>query len=228
MEGKIAKLILHKDNQVIALNKPVGVLVQSGERKAKEQDKSLHQLAEIYCKHPVGLVHRLDRPASGVCIFAKNKKSLAYLNQQMQERTIEKKYWAVVPKGEIEVEGTLIHYLKRNGKTKKAELSNEEAPGFKKAELNYKTIGEIDNYRLLEIELITGRFHQIRAQLAAIGFPIKGDVKYGARRGNKDRSIHLHSRSISFQHPTNQQKIHIEAELPKDSIWEAFGNMNKD
>ncbi len=220
MNGKIIDLILHKDNQTIALNKPSGILVQSGEKAG--EDKTLMQLAEIYCKHPLGLVHRLDRPASGVCIFAKNKKALTFLNQQMQDRKVEKKYWAVVPKGEIKEEDTLIHYLKRNGKSKKAEVEKTEKPLYKKAELNYKKIGEIDNYILLEVELITGRFHQIRAQLSAIGFPIKGDVKYGSRRGNKDRSIHLHARSISFLHPASREKILIEAPTPNDSIWAAF------
>jgi len=218
MEGNIADYIILKNNQILAFNKPAGTLVQSGQ----SDDKSLLQLAEIYCKHPLGLIHRLDRPASGVCIFAKSKNALVSINRQMQERTVEKVYWAVVRKGDLEKEGALVHYLKRNGKAKKSEVSETEKPGYKKAELTYKVLGEIDNYTLLEVKLITGRFHQIRAQLSAIGFPIKGDVKYGAKRGNKDRSIHLHARSITFSHPIAKERIHIEANVPDDVIWNAF------
>lgn len=219
MEGNIADYIILKNNQIIAFNKPSGILVQSGQNT---EDKSLHQLAEIYCKHPLGLIHRLDRPASGVCIFAKSKNALSSINKQMQARTVQKTYWAVVPKGEIDKEGTLVHYLRKNGKSKKSEVSTTEKAGFKKAELSYKVLGNIDNYTLLEVILITGRFHQIRAQLAAIGFPIKGDVKYGARRGNKDRSIHLHAKNITVSHPITKERIHIEADIPNDVIWQAF------
>lgn len=219
MEGDITNYIITKNNQFLAFNKPNGMLVQSGQ---DDKDKSLLQLAEIYCKHPLGLIHRLDRPASGVCILAKSKNALSNINLQMQERSIEKVYWAVVKKGELEKEGSLIHYLKKNGKSKKSEVSQTEKSGFKEAKMNYKIIGEIDNYLLLEIELITGRFHQIRAQLSAIGFPIKGDVKYGARRGNKNRSIHLHARSITFKHPVTKEKTHITADVPDDTIWNAF------
>ncbi len=217
MEENISNLVLYKDNQIISFNKPNGLLTQQG----KDEEKSLLQLAEIYCKHPLGLVHRLDRPASGVCLFAKNKKALAYLNQIMQNREVEKIYWAIVPKKEIAQAGTLTHYLKRNGKIRKAEISDEEKSGFKKAILTYKLLQEMDRYSLLEIQLQTGRFHQIRAQLAAFGFPIKGDVKYGARRSNSDRSIHLHARSLKFKHPISKEEIYIEAPCPKDAIWEA-------
>lgn len=218
MKGNIADIIITKNNQFLAFNKPTGMLVQAG----KGDEKSLVQLAEIYCKHPLGVVHRLDRPASGVCIVAKNKKALAHINQQMQERQVEKIYWAVVPKGELAEKGTLIHYLRKNGLSKKAEVSNEEKPKFKKAELHYKIIGEIDRYFLLEVELITGRFHQIRAQLGAIGFPIKGDQKYGAKRGNKDRSIQLHARTITLKHPVSNEKVTLTADAPDDVIWKAF------
>lgn len=218
MDGHIADYIIEKNNQFIAFNKPSGVLVQSGQN----EDKSLFQLAEIYCKHPLGLVHRLDRPASGVCIFAKTKRALVHLNKQMQERTVEKVYWAVVRKGELKEEAELIHYLKKDSKNKKSWASNEEKPGLKKAVMSYRKIGEIDNYQLLEIQLVTGRFHQIRAQLSAIGFPIKGDVKYGAKRSNSNRSIHLHARSLTVQHPTSKEKVELVAELPDDPIWKAF------
>lgn len=223
MKKNIGDIIISKNNQFLAFNKPNGMLVQSGQ----EEEKSLLQLAEIYCQHPLGLVHRLDRPASGVCILAKNKKALAHINQQMQDRKVKKIYWAVVPKGDLETQGELTHYLKRNGKTKKAECSDEERGGYKKAILHYKIIGEIERYMLLEIELITGRFHQIRAQLGAIGFPIKGDQKYGAKRGNKDRSIHLHARKITLKHPVSKEDISLTADTPDDVIWKAFEEVNE-
>ncbi len=218
MEGHISDYIILKNNQFLIFNKPNGLLVQSGQ----SEDISLLHLAEAYCKHPLGLVHRLDRPASGVCLVAKNKKALAHFNKQMQERTVGKIYWAVVRKGELEPTGTLIHYLKRNGKSKKAEVSKKEKKGYQKAELRYTIKSEIDNYMLLEVELITGRFHQIRAQLSAIGFPIKGDVKYGAKRSNKNRSIHLHARGLTFQHPVTKERIEAIADTPDDTIWGAF------
>jgi 23S rRNA pseudouridine1911/1915/1917 synthase len=170
----------------------------------------------------LGLIHRLDRPASVICLLAKTKGALAALNKQMQARSVEKTYWAVVPKGDLPTEGHLVHYLRRNGRTKKAEVAKKEKNGFKKAELTYRIIDTIDRYQLLEIQLLTGRFHQIRAQLAAIGFPIKGDVKYGAKRPNADRSIHLHARSIAFTHPTSKERVHLVAPPPEEVIWEAF------
>ncbi len=218
MNGNIADYIIYKNNQLIAFNKPCGLAIQS----STEDHKSLHQLAEIYCKHSLGIIHRIDQPTSGVCIFSKTKKALVHLNQQMQSRSIKKMYWGIIPKGEIKEEDTLIHFIKRNGKIKKAFISTKEGKGYKKAELHYKIISHIDNYSLVEIELITGRFHQIRAQFAELGFPIKGDVKYGSRRGNKDRGIALHAKSLSFTHPVTQEKILLEAEPPKDDIWSAF------
>ncbi len=219
MNENISDYILYKDNQVIIFNKPNGLLVQSGQSK---EEKSLKQMAEIYCKHPLGLVHRLDRPVSGVCIFAKNKKSLAHLNQQFQEKKVQKKYHAIIPKGDLKQEGKLEHFIKRNGKRLKAEVSDNAKGGFKKAILNYKIIKEIERYSLLEIDLETGRFHQIRAQMAAVGYPIKDDVKYGAKRGNKNRSIFLHAHSLSFIHPTTNQKINIVADYPDDTLWKLF------
>ncbi len=220
MEENIGIHILYKDNQFIIMNKPGGLLVRA---QGGDKEKSLLQLAAIYCKHPVGVTHQLDRPVSGVCVMTKNKKAQAYFNDLLKEGKVEKKYWAVVPKGDLEKEGELIHYLKRNGKTKKSEISDVEKKDYKKAVMKYKIIGEIDNYFLLEVELLTGRFHQIRVQLSAIGFPIKGDVKYGARRGNKDRTIHLHAKSVAFIHPTKKEMLRVESPKPDDSVWNAFG-----
>ncbi len=218
MEGKISDYLLHKDGKIMVFNKPSGTPVQGGNGEVK----SLLQLAEIYSKHPMGIIHRLDQPASGICILARDKKTLGQMSQALQAKQWDKTYWAVVRKGELEKEATLIHYLRRNGKTKKAEVSEEEKTGFKKAELNYRVLGEIDNYILLEIKLITGRFHQIRAQLSAMGFPIKGDVKYGAKRGNKDRSIHLLAKEVSFTHPATKERMTFTVPIPDDVIWKAF------
>jgi len=169
------------------------------------------------------LIHRLDRPASGLILFAKNKKALAALNLQFQERTIEKTYLAVVKNRPETDAATLVHYLRKNAKTNRTHASQEEELHSKRAELNYELIGEIDNYFLLKIKLITGRHHQIRAQLAAIDCPVKGDVKYGFRRSNRDRSIHLHAWELSFKHPVSKEQTTLVAPLPKDNVWQAFG-----
>ncbi|MFT5764377.1 MAG: 23S rRNA pseudouridine1911/1915/1917 synthase, partial [Saprospiraceae bacterium] len=163
-----------------------------------------------------------DRPATGVVLFAKNKKALANLNQQFKDRTIKKTYLAVVKNTPENPEGHLVHYVYKNNTKNKSVATTEESPGTKKAELKYKVIGQSDNYSLLEIELITGRFHQIRSQLAAIGCPIRGDVKYGFKRGNKDRSIHLHAWKLRFTHPVSEELVELVAPLPEDSVWDAF------
>ena len=194
-EGQIADLVLYKNNQLIALHKPAGVAIQ----RDKTEDKSLLDLAEIYTKHPLHLIHRLDRPASGIVLLAKNKKALAHLNRQFSERKVEKTYLAVVPRRALAEQGQLRHYLKKNARHNRSRAFDREVPGSKKSCLEYQLIGRIDRYQLLRIELLTGRHHQIRAQLAAIGLPVKGDVKYGARRRNPDRSIHLHAWRLAFR-----------------------------
>ena len=214
----IGDLVLYKNNQLIAFNKPVTLPVQND----KTGDKTLLDLAEIYTQSKLQLIHRLDRPASGVVLFAKNKKALAHLNLQFQERKIKKTYLAVVKNLPQEKEGKLIHFLIKNQKKNISFASTEEKPNSKKAELNYRHLASIENYHLLEIELITGRHHQIRAQFAAINCPIKGDVKYGFRRSNKDRSIHLHAWKLGFQHPITKKNVIIEAPLPEETVWKAF------
>lgn len=213
----IGAQVLYKNNQLIAFNK----LAALGVQPDKTEDKSLLDIAEIYSKSKLHLIHRLDRPASGVVLFAKNKKALANLNEQFKERSIEKVYLAVVKNAPPKEEDHLIHfvYKKTSGKSV---ASTENKPGSKKAELTYKVIGKIDNYTLLEVKLITGRFHQIRSQLAAIGCPIKGDVKYGFKRGNRDRSIHLHAWKLSFTHPVSEERVELVAPVPEESVWEAF------
>ncbi len=217
-EMNIGELVLYKNNQLIAFSKPSALGVQAD----KTEDKSLLDFAEIYCKSNLHIIHRLDRPASGVVLFAKNKKGLANINQQFKDRSIEKIYLAVVKNAPEKPEGHLTHYVYKNNVKNKSIATIEEKPGTKKAELKYKTVGKIDNYSLLEIELITGRFHQIRSQLAAINCPIKGDVKYGFKRGNRDRSIHLHAWKLRFNHPVSEERVELIAPIPEDGVWDAF------
>lgn len=215
----ISDLILYKTNQFIIVNKPVGIPIQPD----KTEDKSLIELAEIYCKSKLFLIHRLDRPASGVVVFAKNKKAAATFSEQFQKGKIEKNYLAVV-KNKPEAEtGTLEHFLKKDSKTKKSFVVKPEDKAGKKAILEYKTLASSTTYHLLEVDLKTGRFHQIRAQLGAIGSPIKGDVKYGFKRGNKDRSIHLHAWKLNFNHPVTNEKMEFVADVPaEDVVWQAL------
>lgn len=217
--SKIGDWVIYKNNQFIAFNKPPSVPVQPD----KTGEKSLQALAEIYCKHPVLLVHRIDMPASGLVLFANKKTALAAINEQFQQRTVQKIYLAVVKDHPPKNEDTLVHYLLKNGRTNRSEAYDHPVEGSKKAELSYKVINQSDNYFLLQIELHTGRHHQIRAQLAAINCPIKGDVKYGARRSNPDRSIHLHAWKMEFKHPVTGEKVLLEAPLPEgDSVWDAL------
>jgi len=199
----IGDLVLYKNNQLIAFNKPAGIPVQAD----KTKDKSLLDLAEIYTKSKLHLIHRIDRPASGIVLFAKNKSALSHLSEQFKARTTKKLYLAVVPNQPSEPKGQLIHHLKKNGKTNRSQVVNAEINGAK---------------QLLTISLQTGRHHQIRAQLAAIKNPIKGDVKYGFRRGNKDRSIHLHSWKLSFEHPVSKEIVQLTAPIPEEVVWQAF------
>jgi 23S rRNA pseudouridine1911/1915/1917 synthase len=214
----ISENVLAKNNQFIAFNKPAGIPVQED----KTGDKSLVDLAEIYTKSKLHLVHRLDRASSGVVLFAKTPNGLANLNEQFRERKVAKTYLAIVQVKPEKESGKLVHYLSKNAKDNKAHISDEEGRDAKRAEMNYTVVASSDNYHLLEVDLLTGRHHQIRAQLAAIGSPIKGDVKYGARRSNLDRSIHLHAWKLYFKHPVTKQTVELEADLPKDSLWDYF------
>ena len=219
----IGSLIIYKNNQLIAFNKPATLTVQSD----KTGDKALIDLAEIYCKSRLSLIHRLDRPASGIVLFAKTKKATQSLNAQFQDRKIAKKYLAVVKNKPLQSSGELVHYLRKNGKANRTSAFEKEVAHSKAAILKYKIIGSIENYHLLEIDLITGRHHQIRSQLSAIGCPIKGDVKYGFKRGNKDRSIHLHAWKLAFKHPVTQENVELIAEPPDENVWNAFGEFTK-
>lgn len=214
----IGDLVLYKNNQMIAFNKPVGIPVQSD----KTGDKPMLDFAEIYTKSKLHLLHRLDRPVSGVVLFAKAKTALVSINEQFKQREVKKIYWAVVQNKPAEESGRLEHYVIKNGRKNRSFASDEKIPDSKHAVLTYRLLASIDRYHLLEIELESGRHHQIRAQLSIIGSPVKGDVKYGFRRGNKDRSIHLHARKLIFTHPVSGEKQEIIANTPDDVVWNAL------
>lgn len=217
----LGDLVLYKNNQLIAFNKPVGIPVQSD----KTGDKTLLNLAEIYCKSTLYLTHRLDRPAGGVVLFAKTKTALRAINAQFQERSIQKVYWAVVKQLPEHPEGELVHYLRKDQQKNRSIAFEKEVAHAKKSSLIYKILTSSTHYHLLEIKPETGRHHQIRAQLAAINCPIKGDTKYGFKRSNPDRSIHLHARQLIFHHPISKQKESIIAELKYDDpVWNALKN----
>lgn len=214
---------LYEDNHIIVVNKRVGDIVQGD----KTGDKPLSEVVKEYIKEKynkpgevfLGVVHRLDRPTTGIVVFARTSKALTRLNELFSNRETKKTYWAVVKNKPPKEEGTLIHYLKRNEKNNTSRAYIKEVPDSKKASLDYKIIKTLDNYFALEINLHTGRHHQIRAQLAAIGCTIKGDLKYGADRSNPDGGIHLHARKLAFTHPVSKELIEIVAPTPKDTIW---------
>ena len=220
---RIGDLVLYKNNQLIAFNKPNGIGVQED----KTADKSLLQIGKIYCKSELYITHRIDRPASGIVLFAKTINGLRSINEQFRERTISKTYLAVVKNEPPKPADSLVHFLKKQGGKNKVVAVDESHKDAKKAILEYKVIGQSDNYHFLEITLLSGRHHQIRAQLSAINCPIKGDVKYGARRGNKDRSIHLHAWKLGFTHPTSFEKVTLEAPLPEDPVWNVLAEQLK-
>jgi 23S rRNA pseudouridine1911/1915/1917 synthase len=214
----IGEAILYKNNQLIAFNKPAGIPVQ----KDPTDDKCLLDLAEIYCKSKLHLVNRIDRPTSGIVLFAKNAAAMTALTNQFKEKKITKHYLAVVANLPAEKEGKLTHYIKKQLKGNSSKASIDASEGGELAEMEYKHLASIDRYHLLEVKLITGKHHQIRAQLAAIGSPIKGDTKYGFNRSNKDRSIHLHAWKMSFKHPVSMEVVNLTAPVPKDPVWDAF------
>lgn len=218
--------ILFEDNHIIAVNKSVGEIVQVDKTKDKALEDSLKEYIKVKYHKPgevfLGVVHRIDRPVSGVVLFARTSKALTRLNEMFQEKSVEKIYWAIVKEKPPKMEDTLVHYLVRNTKTNKSYCYPGEVKDSKQAVLHYKLIASSDLYHLLEIRLETGRHHQIRSQLATIGCPIKGDLKYGFARSNKDGGISLHSRRVKFIHPVRNEELIIEAPLPEDSLWKAF------
>jgi len=215
--------VLYEDNHLIAVNKVPGYLVQGD----KTGDQTLVDKVKSYIKKKynkpgkvfLGVVHRLDRPTSGVVLFARTSKALSRMNQQFKMRKTDKIYWALVGSEINSTATTLIHWLKRNSRMNKSFAYKHEISDSKKAVLHYKKLTDLDRFTVLEITLETGRHHQIRSQLTKIGFPIKGDLKYGAKRSNPDGSIDLHARSLSFDHPTTKQRINIIAPPPVKPQW---------
>lgn len=216
--------VLYEDNHLIVINKRVGDIVQGD----KTGDKPLVEVVKEYIKDKydkpgevfLGVVHRLDRPTSGIVLFAKTSKALTRLNLMFKNHDIQKIYWALVKNKPERNQDKLIHYLKRNPKNNTSKAHIKEVPESKEAILEYKLIQSLDNYHLLEVELHTGRHHQIRSQLSAIGSPIKGDLKYGFDRSNPNGGINLHARKLSFIHPVSKEEIKLIAEVPKDNLWE--------
>ncbi len=220
--------ILYEDNHIIVVNKKPSDIVQGD----KTGDIPLSETVKLYLKEKYnkpgnvfcGVVHRLDRPVSGALIFARTSKALSRLNEMLRKHEIRKTYWAVVEKMPQQKQGHLVNFLRKNQKQNKSYVVKEGSAGALKAELNYKHLVSSDNYHLLEVELLTGRHHQIRVQLAHMGCIIKGDLKYGAKRSNKDASIHLHARKIQFIHPVRKTEMEIIAPPPKDGVWDYFVN----
>ncbi|SKB75557.1 RluA family pseudouridine synthase [Maribacter arcticus] len=217
--------VLFEDNHLIVINKRPGDIVQGD----KTGDEPLSDTVKSYLKKKynkpgnvyLGVVHRLDRPTSGIVVFAKTSKALPRLNKMFAEKDAKKTYWAVVKNRPNEPEKRLVHWMKRNTKQNKSYANNKEVNESKQAILSYKLIKKLDNYYLLEIDLETGRHHQIRSQLTAIGCPIKGDLKYGFNRSNENGSIHLHARKLKLMHPVKKELLEIIAPLPNDPIWNA-------
>ena len=214
--------VVYEDNHIIVVNKTASEIVQAD----KTGDTPLSETVKQYLKEKyqkpgnvfLGVTHRLDRPVSGLVIFAKTSKALTRLNEMFRTSEVKKTYWAVVKNAPKE----LVHFLVRNEKQNKSYAYDKEVPNSKKAILHYRLIGHSENYYLLEVDLKTGRHHQIRCQLAKMGCPIKGDLKYGSPRSNPDGSICLHARRVRFIHPVSKELIELEAPLPEGNLWKGF------
>ena len=217
--------VLYEDNHIIIVNKRAGDIVQGD----KTGDKPLSEVVKEFIKDKyskpgnvyLGVTHRLDRPTTGIVVFAKTSKVLPRLNKLFSDKKVNKTYWAVVKERPKKEKANLVNWLKKNPKNNKSTAYINEIIDSKKAILHYDIIKQLNNYHLLEVNLETGRHHQIRCQLASIGLPIKGDLKYGFDRSNKDASIHLHSRKIEFIHPVSKEQISVIAPTPNDPIWDA-------
>lgn len=220
--------VLYEDNHIIIVNKSSSEIVQGD----KTGDKPLVEIVKEYIKEKyhkpgnvfLGVVHRLDRPVSGVVVFARTGKALARLNEMFRTKDVHKTYWAIVANQPPAPEGELTHWLVRKEQQNKSFAYDKEVPQSKKAILNYRVIAKSDRYFLLEVDLKTGRHHQIRCQLAKMGCPIKGDLKYGAPRSNPDGSISLHARRIRFVHPVSKKEICVEAPVPSDRLWQVLSS----
>lgn len=218
--------VIYEDNHIIIVNKTASEIVQGD----KTGDVPLSETVKQYLKEKyhkpgnvfIGVTHRLDRPVSGLVVFAKTSKALSRLNEMFKNSEVKKTYWAIVKQTPAETEGELVNYLVRNEKQNKSYAYDTEKPGSKKAILHYRLIARSDNYSLLEVDLKTGRHHQIRCQLAKMGCPIKGDLKYGFPRSNPDGSICLHARRVRFVHPVSKELIDVVAPVPSDNLWRSL------
>ena len=221
--------VVYEDNHIIVVNKSASEIVQGDKTGDTPLSETVKQyLKEKYAKPGnvfLGVTHRLDRPVSGLVVFAKTSKALSRLNDMFRLNEVKKTYWAIVKECPKAEEGELVHYMVRNEKQNKSYAYDKEVKNSKKAVLDYKLIARSDNYYLLEVDLKTGRHHQIRCQLAKMGCPIKGDLKYGFARSNPDGSICLHARKIRFIHPVSKELIEITAPLPQGNLWKAFQNI---
>lgn len=218
--------VVYEDNHIVVVNKTSSEIVQGD----KTGDTPLSEMVKQYLKEKynkpgnvfIGVTHRLDRPVSGLVVFAKTSKALHRLNEMFRNGEVKKTYWAIVKECPKETEGELVHYLVRNEKQNKSYAYDKEVKNSKKAVLHYKLIGHSQNYYLLEVDLKTGRHHQIRCQLAKMGCPIKGDLKYGSPRSNPDGSICLHARTVQFVHPVSKEMIRLTAPVPEGNLWNGF------
>ena len=218
--------VVYEDNHIVVVNKTSSEIVQGD----KTGDTPLSEMVKQYLKEKynkpgnvfIGVTHRLDRPVSGLVVFAKTSKALPRLNEMFRNGEVKKTYWAIVKECPKETEGELVHYLVRNEKQNKSYAYDKEVKNSKKAVLHYNLIGHSQNYYLLEVDLKTGRHHQIRCQLAKMGCPIKGDLKYGSPRSNPDGSICLHARTVQFVHPVSKEMIRLTAPVPEGNLWNGF------
>ena len=220
--------VVYEDNHIIVVNKTASEIVQGDKTGDTPLSETVKEYLKVKYNKPgnvfCGVTHRLDRPVSGLVVFAKTSKALSRLNDMFRLGEVKKTYWAIVKDRPKELEGELTHWMVRNEKQNKSYAYDKERPNSKKAILRYKLIGHSQNYHLLEVDLQTGRHHQIRCQLAAVGCPIKGDLKYGAKRSNPDGGISLHARKIEFIHPVSKQLISITAPVPEDMLWQVLEN----
>ncbi|MBR5811779.1 MAG: RluA family pseudouridine synthase [Alistipes sp.] len=224
------KDILYEDNHLIVVNKHCGELVQPDRETDEALENDIKAMIKVRDHKPgdvvLGVVHRIDRPVSGAVVFAKTSKALTRLNEMIRNGEIHKTYWAITESTPNPEQGSLTHYIVRDGRTNRSRAYDKPKGDGKKAMLNYQILGCSTNYTLVEVELLTGRHHQIRAQLSKIGCPIKGDLKYGAKRSNPDGGISLHSRRVEFLHPVRKETIRIEAPVPaKDNLWAFFKDL---
>ena len=221
----------YEDNHLIVVNKESGVLVQGD----STGDTPLSEIVKQYLKEKYnkpgnvfcGVLHRLDRPVSGLVVLAKTSKGLTKMNEVFWRREVHKTYWAITKRRPNEMAGTLIHWLKKDPAKNKTKAFDKPRADARKAELSYKILGSLKNHWLIEVYPATGRPHQIRAQLAAVGCPIKGDIKYGYAEPNPDASIHLHARKLSFEHPIKREPVSLTGSLPEEELWQQFSTLGK-